>query len=387
MTALREGWFVARLNLASVRSRPMGTLVIVLGIAASVGVLTAALSMSAGLLRTMETTGRADRVVIESDKGLDQQGLAQIRATPGLARDARGSAIVSAETYGYANVTVSKNRQLRLTVHGISPDFVRLHPELRIVSGRMFRPGLHELIVGASLAARFTPLTLGDHVKIDSDDWLIVGRFVSEGNALQSQLLGDVDSLMSNSATPYYDDVLALLRSPSAFGTVKAALGTDAILGARVERESDYYRGRSSGYYALLRVIAFVIAGIMSTGAVLGAVTVFHSTISARAVEMGTLRAVGFSAGAIAMGVLIEAAVIGVIGAATGSAVACFLFNGDSALMLAGLNNTQVVYSLTVTAHLMLLSIVWGCITGMLGGLAPALQAARQPVAIALRET
>jgi putative ABC transport system permease protein len=260
-----------------------------------------------------------------------------------------------------------------------------LHPELRIAEGRAFSPALRELIVGDSAARLFEGLRVGSQVALADGEWTIVGRFVSDGNALQSQLVGDVRSVMSAFHAEEFDDVIAMVASRESLRTLQAALNDDPTLGAQVQRESDYYENRSSGYYAVLRAIAFAIGSIMSIGALLGAVNTFYSTVSARAVEMATLRAIGFGAGAVMFGVLAEALVIGLVGAACGAGLAWLLFNGNTVSMLAGLNNSQLVYSLRVTRGLVLLGIVWGCVTGLFGGFFPALRAARQPVATALR--
>jgi len=386
MQAMRQIWTVTALNLSSLRLRPAATLVVLFGIAAAVGVLTSVLSMSTGLLHTMASTGREDRVIIESHRGLGEEALAKILAAPGIERGSDGKPLASAEVQNFAlgNKTAD-GQEGRIGVRGVGAAVYQLHPELRIVEGRAFSPALRELIVGDSAARQFEGLRVGSQVALADGEWRIVGRFVSDGNALQSELVGDVRSVMSAFHAEEFDDVIAMVASRESLRTLQAALNDDPTLGAQVQRESDYYENRSSGYYALLRAIAFAIGGIMSIGALLGAVNTFYSTVSARAVEMATLRALGFGASAVMFGVLAEALVIGLVGAACGAGLAWLLFDDNTVSMLAGLNNSQLVYSLRVTRGLVLLGIVWGCVTGLFGGFFPALRAARQPVATALR--
>ncbi len=386
MKTIREIWTVTVLNLSSLRARPAAALVVLFGIGAAVAVLISVLSMSTGLLQTLASTGRDDRVIIESRSGLGQEALAKIASAPGIRRDSHGRPLASAEVHNFAlGRKAADGREGRIGVRGVGAAVYELHPELQIVAGHTFRPALHELIVGDAAARQFEDLRVGSQVTLADGQWIIVGRFVSGGNALQSELLGDVRSVMSAFHSEEFDDVIAMVGSSGSLRTLEAALSADPTLGAQVQRESEYYRNRSSGYYALLRVIAFAIGGIMSIGALAGAVNTFYSTVTARAVEMATLRAVGFSAGAVMFGVLAEALVVGLVGAACGAGLAWLLFNGNTVSMLAGLNNSQLVYSMRVTNGLLILGIVWGCVTGLAGGVFPAVRAARLPVATALR--
>jgi putative ABC transport system permease protein len=387
MSSFSQVGAVTKINLLSIRERLPAVLVIVSGIAGAVGVLVSVLSLSTGLQRTLNNAGRADRIVAHSARGgLSRGSIATIMNAPGIRHGSDGRPVASTELFAYAFATkATSDQEYRVTVRGVSPGTVELRPELKITEGRMFRPALRELIVGEAAHSRFRGLNVGSHVQLPDGDWVIVGRFNTGGGGLESELLGDVSTLMSVSHSEEYDHVLATLTSQQSLDELKAALIGDSKLDIEVERESDYYFERASGFYGMLKAVAYAVGAIMTIGALLGALNTIYSIVSARAREIATLRAIGFGAVAVVVSILVEALLLGFGGAILGAGAAWLLFDGNSTSLLAGFNNAQIVFSLAVTGELLRLGILWGCLTGIAGGLLPAISAARLSVAAALR--
>jgi len=252
----------------------------------------------------------------------------------------------------------------------------------------MFQTGLREIIVGSSAQARFKGLELGDHVTSGDAEWIIVGAFASNGDAHESELLTDIDTLLAAYHRVALNSVTVWLDSPSNFDAFKAGITTNPTLTLDVQREGDYYESQSKRFGSFLSVVANVVGVIMAIGAIFGALNTMYSAVSARAVEIATLRALGFGATGVVVSVFVEALVLAITGALLGAAVAWLVFNGNTVSTISGGNTlAQVAFHLRVGLDLVVIGIVWSCVVGFVGGLFPAIRAARQPVAVALRAT
>lgn len=386
MQALQRIVAITSMNLQTVPQRLAAVSVIVIGIAGAVGVLISVLSLSQGLLATLQSTGRPDRAVVHSSGGIDQNAFLQVMHASGVKHEAGGASLVSGEVlaYGFAN-KLADGQEARVSVRGVGSVAPDLRPEFHLVDGRLFRPGLNELVVGVGARGKFQALGVGQRIRLPGGDWTIVGVFAAGGTALESELLGDVTTLMSGFSQTDYSQILVRLDAASSFTRFKDELTRNGSLLVEIEREPDFYYRRSKGFYAMLRTVAYFIGAIMTIGALLGALNTIHAIVSSRAVEIATLRAIGFGPAPVVISILVEALLLGGIGALLGAGAAWLLFDGDSLSLLAGSNNTQLVFALAITPQVMVLGIVWGCVTGLLGGLIPAVRAARQPVATALR--
>jgi len=196
--------------------------------------------------------------------------------------------------------------------------------------------------------------------------------------------MGDIETVLSAFRRNLFQSVTVMLDSPAAFAQFKDKLTTDPTLTVDVKREPDYYAEQSKQLNKLLNFLAFGVGGIMAIGAIFGALNTMYSAVSARSLEIATLRAIGFGAGAVVVSVFVEALLLSLVGGLIGAAAAWLFFNGNTVNTL-GANFTQVVFHLTVTPHLLISGIIWACFIGVLGGLFPAIRAARLPVATALR--
>ena len=386
---------VSSISLRSLPHRAASSAVIVIGTAGVVAVLLSVLALSTGLAGTLTATGSADRAIVlhaqaanEIGSNLGHDTIPTILDAPGIARDAGHKAIASAEALASVNLPRLDNGKLgTLTLRGVSSDqLLALRPELHLVQGRLFRPGLRELLAGRSAQQRFANLSVGSHVKFGDNQWTIVGDFDSGGGAHDSEVMGDIDSVLAAYQRTTYNSVIVRLSGKDGLATLRAALLHDPTLTVRVFSETEYYAQQSQTFARFLGLIARVISIIMAVGAVFAALNTMYSAVSTRAVEIATLRAIGFGALGVVFSVILEALVLSILGALLGAALAWAVFDGNTVSTIAGGNGlSQVVFHLHIGAALIVLGIIWACVVGLIGGLAPAIRAARIPVALALR--
>jgi putative ABC transport system permease protein len=271
---------------------------------------------------------------------------------------------------------------------GVSPQALVLRPEMKIVEGRLFNSGVRELLVGRAAQGRFAGLDVGGTVTFGNDQWRIVGAFTSNGDAHESELLADADTVMSAYNRTTLNSVTVQLTSLQAFDAFKSSLTSNPAITVEVKREPEYYEQQSKLFSRFLRVVANMVATIMGVGAVFAALNTMYSSVSGRVIEIATLRALGFSSLAVITSVLVEALLLALTGALLGAALAWLLFNGNTVSTLSGGSGlAQVVFHLRIGWELVVGGIVWACVIGIIGGLLPALRAARVPVATALRAT
>jgi putative ABC transport system permease protein len=274
-----------------------------------------------------------------------------------------------------------------VTLRGVGANAFVVRSELKIVAGRMYRPGEREVIVGKSAQAQFSNLDPGDKIVLGDGDWTVVGVFESQGSFHESTLIADSEAVLSAYKRNSFNSVTVLLESKDSYATLKRAL--DAVPASSIEarREQQYYASQSQPLNRLLELIAYLIGGIMAVGAVFGALNTMYSAVSVRGTEIATLRALGFSGTSVIISVLIEALLLAFIGALVGSVLAHLCFNGHMMSTVGDTigNNPQVVFSLTVSSGLVAISIALACLVGLVGGIFPAVRAARMPIAAALR--
>ncbi|HEX2759348.1 MAG TPA: FtsX-like permease family protein [Rhizomicrobium sp.] len=387
MLALRQIFAVTLMNLRTIPARLGSSLVVVIGMACAVGALVSILSMSAGFVRMMTATGSPNRAIILSDGALGEWGSTISRDTvntvtdmPGIKSDAAHKRVVSADYVGYTVVTKkSDGTDTYLTVRGVGKANGALRPEIKLVSGRMFRPGQYELITGAAAQGQFDGLKEGDRVTLPEGEWLVTGTFESNGSASESELITDSTTLLSAMRMTTYKSLTVLLDSPDSFARFKTAVTSRPGPALRIERENDYYLDQSKSFNAFLTTIAYVVGGIMGLGAVFGALNTMYSAVASRTREIATLRAVGFGAAPVVVSVMAEALLLCLAGACLGIFVAWLAFNGNQHSM------GGMVIRFAVSPALAVTGAVFACVLGLAGGLFPGVRAARLPVADALR--
>ncbi len=381
-------------NLRSVRARWVSAIVAVLGIAGTVGVFIAMLSLARGFHATLVSSGSADNALImragssaelNGAVGLDQVKV--IQDAPGIARD-NGVPLVSPEVVVIANFPLkATGTDANVQVRGVSADALKVRKNVHISQGRFFEPGLSELIVGRNVAGTYAGLNLGDTVSFGSGTWKVVGIFDAGGSAFDSEIWCDSRVLAQVYKRPenIFQSVTAHLTSPAAFDSFKDSLTADPRLTVQVTREIEYYEKQSRGLTTLITVLGSLVAAIMGVGAVFGALNTMYSAVSERSREIATMRAIGFGAFSIVMSFLFEALLIAFIGGLIGSA-AVLPLNGLTTSTLNMQTFSSVAFAFKITPILLAVGIVFALFMGLIGGVPPAIRAARRPVALALRE-
>jgi putative ABC transport system permease protein len=387
---------VAAMNLRTLRNRAGISSVVITGMAGAVGVLVAALAMASSLAHTFSATGHADRAFVlrsgsnyEISSTLTPAAIEKIRAAPGVRHAADGTPLVIAEfVTSLSAPKKGSGRRTSVSIRGSTEELTRVRGEIKVVEGRMFEPGLREVIVGRSAQSQFQGLALGEEVRSQAGTWTVVGVFESGGDAHESEIIADAATLLSAYRRVLYSSATVALDSPGALPKLKAALANDPTLNVEVLSEAEHYARQSRSMTGLLYFVSYVVGAIMALGAILAALSAMHAAINTRLHEIAVLRAVGFGAGSVVISVLLEALVLALIGAVLGVAVAWLLFSGATLSTLsgaAGNASSQVVYRISIGGPLIGLALLVACVVGMLGATLPALRAARLPVATALQ--
>lgn len=391
MNVLMQILAVTRMNVSSLPQRLGGSIVVIVGIAGVVGVLVSVIAMSGALSGVMLSTGRADRVVVlssganfEVGSSLTTADARTVLSGPGIARDEGGELLASAELVtAISAVRGDDGASSGVMIRGVQPAGLALRDEFRLVEGRLFEPGLRELIVGRSARAEFDGLEPGDDVELRDGPWRIVGVFTSDGTAFESSLVADSSTLQSGFQRNSFNAVRVRLESEESIQAFSDSLTTNPGLSVDVIPEPEYYARAAENLEPLFSVITNVVGSIMALGALFAALNTMYSSVSSRTTEIGTLRAIGFGSGGVVVSVLAEALLLAVLGAVIGAAAAWLLFNGNSISI--GGNTGSLVAEMRITASALGGGVLWACGVGLLGGLFPAIRAARLPVAEAVR--
>ncbi len=391
MNSIRQTLAITAINLRSIPQRIGTSLVICVGIAGVVAVLITVLAMATGLQNTMSNAARDDRVIVlrtgstaEALSTVSRDDLVAIEAAPGIHLTADGKKGISPEVLISVNLPRKDTGQLSaLSIRGLTPVGPSVRPEIQLLEGRMFATGVHEIIVGKSAHEQFAHLDVGDTATFHNGTWKVVGIFSSGGDVHESEALADANTLMSAAQRTVFSAATVWLESPTTFDAFKEAVTSDPTLKVDVQTETEYYSGQSKRVAALLQLVATTVGGIMAVGALFGALNTMYSAVSTRTVEIATLRAIGFGALPVVVSVLVEALALALIGAAVGGAIAWLLFNGNA--FSTGGTLGQIALRLHVGASLIAIGVAWAAAIGLLGGLFPAIRAARTSVADALR--
>jgi putative ABC transport system permease protein len=381
-------------NLRTLPHRLGASAAAMIGVAGVVAVMVAVLSIAEGFRQTLASTGDDASVMVmrggtdtEMNSALDREATRIIADGPGILQ-ADGRSLASAEIYVLVDrPTKSTGGNANVPLRGVQETAFRVRPRVRIVEGRSFEPGRNEIIAGAGAAEAFKGLDVGSRLRLGNEDWTVVGRFEADGTLPESELWADVAVLGPAYMRPAtFQSVYARLESPEAFTRFKDALTADPRLDVQVEREADYYAGQSEMLTTMVRVLGVLVAVLMGTGALFGAINTMYSAVSVRAREIATLRALGFGGVPVVLSVLVESLALAAAGGVVGAVCAYVVFNGFRAATLNWATFSQVTFAFAVTPGLMVQGLVYSVALGLLGGLFPAVRAARQPVASALRQ-
>jgi len=381
-------------NFRSVKSRWTSAIVAVVGIGGTVGVFVAMLSLARGFKATLVSSGSEDNAIImragatsEMTGGVTIDTLKVIQDEPGIARGADGP-LVTAEVVLVAPIPlISTGTDANVEVRGVSKNVLEIRKNIKIVEGRMFTPGLTELVVGKNATVSYAGLTLGNTISLGSMRWKIVGIFDAGGSAFDSDVWGDAHLIgpAFNRPDIFFQSITVHLTSPAAFQQLKDAATTDPRLNVDVTREIDYYSKQSRRLTTLITVLGGLVASVMAIGAVFGALNTMYSAVAERGREIATMRALGFGGPSVVFSFVVEALFIAFVGGLVGC-VAVLPLNG----LTTGAMNLQtfshVAFAFRITPELLVKGLVFALSMGLVGGFLPAVRAATMPVATALRE-
>ena len=380
-------------NLNSLRVRWTSTVVAVLGIAGTVGVFVAMLSMAKGFKTTLVSSGSPRNAIVlrggatsemESAINLDQVHI--IEDEPGVARDASGP-LVSPEVVVIANFPLkATGTDANVQVRGVSPKALEVRDSAKMVSGRFFQPGLNELVVGRNVPGTYSGFELGSKVRFGGGEWTVVGVFDAGGSAFDSEIWCDSTVLDDVYKRPpnVFQSVTARLTKPEAFTGFKDAL-TDPRVTLQASRELDYYEKQSQAITRLIQVLGTMVALVMGVGAVLGALNTMYSAVAERSREIATMRALGFGTGSVVTSFVFESLCIALVGGLLGCI--CILpLNGLTTGTMNWQTFSHLAFAFRVTPALLAGGLIFALFMGLLGGVPPAVRAARARIAVALRE-
>jgi putative ABC transport system permease protein len=394
-TWLRQTLAVMALNLRTIPARLSSSAVAIIGIAGVVVVFVSVLSIAAGFSAAMEGSGSPDRALVmrsgadsEMTSGLAGTDVDVIKQAPGLRR-AGANALASAELYVIIDLPkrATPESPANVPMRGIEPEGMPVREEVSIVEGRMFQFGTNEVIVGRGANGQFVSTNVGDTIVSGQDRWEVVGVFEADGGVAETEIWSDARTLQgAYRRGNTYQSVLARLDSPDAFDTFRDWLTANPQVNVAIRRENEYYAGQSQALTTLIQTIGFGIAGLMGIGAVFGAILTMYTAVATRAREIATLRALGFNTASVLVSVLVESMALGAIGGLIGGAAAYVAFNGYQTSTMNFQTFSQVAFAFRVTPELLVMGIVYALAMGLIGGLLPAVRAARLPIPSALRE-
>ena len=381
-------------NIRSVRARWTSAIVAVVGIAGTVGVFVAMLSLANGFRATLVSSGSPDNALIvragatsEMTSGVGLDAVKIIQDAPGVARGSDGP-LVTPEAVLMAPIPlISTGTDANVELRGVSPNVFEIRKQARIDQGRMFQPGIAEVVVGKNAIKTYSGLTLGNKIRLGKMEWQVVGVFDAGGSSFDSEVWGDSHLLTAAYDRPdtFFQSATVHLTSQDALGKLKDALTSDPRLNVDVTREIDYYSKQSRVMTTMITVLGTFVAAIMAIGAVFGALNTMYSAVADRGKEIATMRALGFGGPAVVFSFLLEALLISFVGGLLGC-LAVLRLNGLTTSTINFQTFSNLAFAFKITPGLLAGGIIFALVMGVLGGFFPAVRAARLPVATALRE-
>ena len=381
----------ARLGISSLPQRWGASSVIVVGIAGVVGVLVAMLAMGEGFKATLNSTGDDTTAIVlrggsqaETNSVITREQAPLLSSLPGVAKGPNGKPLMSAELSQVVNLpSMADGTDANAQFRGVGEEAWLVRDKIKLVEGRKFGAGLREIVVGQGAATQFRGLKVGSKLNLGNQEWTVVGRFAS-GDAHDSELWGDAQTLSSTYNRSAYQSITVKTDGKAGFDQFKAAVEGDPRLKLDVETTRAYYSKQSGQLATIIKWLGIVIGTIMAIGAVFGALNTMYSAVAGRAREIATMRAIGFRGLPVVTAVMLETMLLALLGGVLGGVIAWAIFNGYSVSTL-GSNFSQVVFQFKVTPELLWNGLKWALGIGLVGGLFPALRAARLPITTALR--
>jgi len=381
-------------NFRSVTARWTSAIVAVLGIAGTVGVFIAMLSLARGFRATLVSSGAEDNAIVmragatsEMMSGIKLEDVKIMQDAPGVARGADAPLVTTEVVVVAPFPLAATGTDANVQVRGVSPNVLTVRKNIKIAKGRMFQPGLAELVVGRNATNSYAGLTVGNTVNFGGGHWQVVGIFDAGGSSFDSEVWADARVLDDVYKRPsnIFQSATVHLTSADSFQQFKDAVTSDRRLNLDVTREIDYYAKQSTRMTQLITILGGLVAFVMAIGAVFGALNTMYSAVAERGREIATMRALGFGAAAVVFSFLVEALLISFVGGAIGC-IAVLPLNGLTTGAMNWQTFSHLAFAFRITSGLLVAGIIFALAMGLLGGLPPALRAAWRPVAVALRE-
>ena len=380
-------------SIRNLWTRRLTTILTASGMALVVFVFTAILMMAEGLKKTLVETGSPDNAVIlrKGSSSEVQSAVERIQASiletqPEVAIGADSRPLLAKETVVLISLPKRENHRSisNVVVRGIGESSLALRPQVRLIRGRMPRPGLPEIMAGQKIAERFQGGGLGETLRFGMRDWTVVGLFDAGNTGFSSEIWGDADQLMQAFRRPVYSSVLFKLHDPGQFLLFQKRIETDPRLNLEAKRENRYYAEQSEVMSKFLRILGLSLTMIFSFGAMLGAMITMYSSVANRTSEIGTLRALGFQRGSILRAFLYESLFLGLIGGSAGVFLGSFM----QLITISTMNFqtfSELAFSFTLTWEIAWRAIVFSLVMGFVGGFLPSLRASRMNIVESLR--
>jgi ABC-type antimicrobial peptide transport system permease subunit len=380
-------------SLRNLLTRRLTTFLTASGMALVVFVFASILMLSAGLEKTLIETGSEDNVIVtrkaansEVQSGVERSQAAIVESVSGIATDEAGSPLLAKELVVLISLPKRDSaKPANVVIRGISSASLKLRPQVRLIEGRLPRPGASEIMAGSSIAKRFKGGGVGESLRFGIRDWIVVGIFDAGATGFSSEIWGDATQLMQAFRRPVYSSITFKLANSSDFPEVLNRLGNDPRLTLDVRRETRYYRDQSEVMAKFLRILGVSLTIIFSLGAIIGAMITMYAAVANRVGEIGTLRALGFQRASIMAAFLLEAVLLGGIGGITGLVCASFM----QLITISTMNwqtFSELAFSFTLTLDIAVKSLLFSILMGFIGGVIPAIRASRLRIVDALRE-
>lgn len=379
-------------NVRNLAVRRVSTILTALGIGLVAWVFIFTLALAGGFQSALTTTGSRENAIVirkgsttELMSIVSREAAGAVLSQEEVARATDGTPLAAAELMVVWNLPRKSGTATNVVVRGVAPKSMALRPKIRLVQGRMFRPGLDEVVVGSMIAHRFQNCSVGDRLKLAGREWTVVGVLDANGAAYDSEIWGDVELFMPVFDRPVFQSLTLRLRDPSQFPALEKRLEADPRLSVEVRREDEFYASQSGALAALLRALGFFVTSIMSLGAMFGALNTMYAAVASRTKEIGALRAIGFSRGAVLTSVLVESMLLALLGGAIGCLLAIPVRTFTTGTMSFA-TFSELAFRFQVTPAMMVAGLVFSAGMGLIGGFFPARRAATMPIVEALRQ-
>ena len=378
---------ITLMNLRNLPSRLGSSSVIIVGIAGVVAVLVSILAMAVGFRAALESTGAPNRAIVlrggaggELSGGMDREAVNIVAQMDGIVA-------ASGELYTIADVPKRRSgTAANLVVRGVEQNAFVVRPEVKIVEGRTFEPGKGEIIAGRRASEEFAGIDLGATVRFRDSDWKLVGIFESNGDVNESEVWADVKVVQAAFRRGGGVSTMRVtVTDPSMIGAIAERMAKDPRLDLQIRPEQEFYGEQSKRLSSIITGFGYLVGVIMAFGAIFAALNTMYSAVSTRTVEIATLRAIGFGGTPVVVSVMIEALLLALLGGLLGAVLAYLIFNGLTVSTLNNASFSQVAFDFAVTPQLIRQGLTWAVGLGFVGGLFPALRAARLPITVALR--